>query len=401
MEYLIEQNKDDLSKIKVFKNHNIIIKNIVDILNVDKIIILSWLKNVWKTNIIKELLTKTNLINNVFYFNKELDTKNQIYNTEELKILFNVYVWLYNIPKIIILKDVSKIEWIKTFIPKYYKQKIKIIIIWNNLKIQWVKEVEILPENISEEREIEKELKYWLLNDINYFCDINYLSNLKYKNTIFMQERILTLLKNDIILKDIFINFWIKNVNLYNYTLSYLAKNNIFTSLRELQKNLNLYDKISIKTTIDYIDYSLQAKIIKRIYNYDIKTEKIISSQAKYYFTDLWIRNSLTNFEFNNTILIENFIFLELQKKWYKIYAWKNWNFEFSFIAEINGSKIYIHISRETIKDEIKKERKKLNKIPGNHKIFLIVDNLESYKFKKSKYDNLKMIWVEKFLGVK
>ena len=129
MEYLIEQNKDDLSKIKVFKNHNIIIKNIVDILNVDKIIILSWLKNVWKTNIIKELLTKTNLINNVFYFNKELDTKNQIYNTEELKILFNVYVWLYNIPKIIILKDVSKIEWIKTFIPKYYKQKIKIIII--------------------------------------------------------------------------------------------------------------------------------------------------------------------------------------------------------------------------------------------------------------------------------
>jgi predicted AAA+ superfamily ATPase len=76
-------------------------------------------------------------------------------------------------------------------------------------------------------------------------------------------------------------------MNLYNYILSYLAKINKFSSLRELQKKLSSYEKISVKTTIDYIDYSLQAKIIKKIYNYNLKTKKIISSQAKYYFTDL------------------------------------------------------------------------------------------------------------------
>lgn len=406
MKHLIEQNKSHLLWIKVFKNHDNIVKNIVDTLNIDKIIILSWMKNVWKINIIKEMLTRTKLIDNVFYFNKENDTKNEVLDSEKLNILYSVYVWLYNIPKIIILEDVSKIEWIKDFIPKFYKQKIKIVIIWNNLKIKWIKEIEILPENISDEREIDKELKYWLLNDINYFNDINYLNNLKYKNTIYLQERILTLLKNDIILKDIFISFWVKNFNLYNHTLSYLAKTNKFTSLRDLQKKLNLFQNISIKTTIDYIDFSLQAKIIKRVYNYDIKTEKIISSQAKYYFTDLWIRNNLVNFEFNKTILLENYIFNELQRKWYKVHAWKSWNFEFTFIAEkihhennekIN--KIYIHISKETEKDEIKRERKKLNKIPDDYKKYLIVENLDNFKFKKYEVDNVKIIWVEKFLG--
>jgi hypothetical protein len=60
---------------------------------------------------------------------------------------------------------------------------------------------------------------------------------------------------------------------------------------------------------------------------------------------------------------------------------------------EINNlNKIYIHISRETEKSEIKKERKKLNKIPGDFKKFLIVENIDSYKFKKLEFDNLKIV---------
>jgi hypothetical protein len=68
------------------------------------------MRNVGKINIVKELLTRTNLIDNVFYFSKELDIKNQITDSEKLENLFNVYVQLYNIPKLIILEDVSKIE---------------------------------------------------------------------------------------------------------------------------------------------------------------------------------------------------------------------------------------------------------------------------------------------------
>jgi predicted AAA+ superfamily ATPase len=68
--------------------------------------------------------------------------------------------------------------------------------------------------------------------------------------------------------------------------MSYLANNNIFLSLRDLQKNLDNVINISLKTTIDYVDFSLQAKILKRVYKFDIKTNKPITSKAKYYFTD-------------------------------------------------------------------------------------------------------------------
>jgi predicted AAA+ superfamily ATPase len=73
---------------------------------------------------------------------------------------------------------------------------------------------------------------------------------------------------------------------LYIFTITFLSKNNYFYSLRELQKKLNEINKISLKTTIDYIDFSIQSKIIKRCYKYDIKNEKEITSKAKYYFND-------------------------------------------------------------------------------------------------------------------
>lgn len=142
----------------------------------------------------------------------------------------------------------------------------------------------------------------------------------------------------------------------------------------------------------------------KQVYQYDLKLNKIISTKSKYYFTDTWIRNSYKNFSLNNNILFENFIFLELLKKWYKIYSWKNWTFEFNFIAEKifdeneienkieNNTKIYVHISKQIEKIEIKKEIKKLNKIWNDFKKFLIIPEIEKYGFKKFVYWNVKLI---------
>ena len=94
------------------------------------------------------------------------------------------------------------------------------------------------------------------------------------------------MITSDIFLNSIFNNFSVKNINLYNYTITFLAKNNNYYSLRELQKSLDENQSISLKTTIDYIDFSLQSKIIKRVYKYDIKTSKAISTKAKYFFND-------------------------------------------------------------------------------------------------------------------
>jgi predicted AAA+ superfamily ATPase len=45
--------------------------------------------------------------------------------------------------------------------------------------------------------------------------------------------------------------------------------------------------KISLVTLIEYIDFLLNSKLIKRVYNYDFKKQKTIKTKAKYYFSDL------------------------------------------------------------------------------------------------------------------
>jgi predicted AAA+ superfamily ATPase len=74
---------------------------------------------------------------------------------------------------------------------------------------------------------------------------------------------------------------------LYNLVIIYIANINYFTSLRELQREIEKEEKISLKTLIDYIDFAIKSKIIKQVYQYDLKKDKVISSKSKYYFTDI------------------------------------------------------------------------------------------------------------------
>jgi predicted AAA+ superfamily ATPase len=94
-------------------------------------------------------------------------------------------------------------------------------------------------------------------------------------------------LTSDIFLQEIFSHFSVKSIDSYYYTLSFLSKNNFFLSLRELQKLLDAHKSISLKTTMDYIDFSLQAKIIKKVPLFDLKLNKEITTQSKFFFTDL------------------------------------------------------------------------------------------------------------------
>jgi hypothetical protein len=63
--------------------------------------------------------------------------------------------------------------------------------------------------------------------------------------------------------------------------------------------------------------------------------------------------------------LLENFIFNELFILGYDIYGGLNGKFEFTFIAEDREKKekIYVHLSKASLKDELVKEVNKLLKI--------------------------------------
>ena len=401
MQKLIKQNIDFILSKNGQKTDISLIKRIIENLNRKSLIIISGTKNVWKVNVLKELLTRTSTTQSFFYFNKNIDKENKIKSSSDINELLNIFIKEYKTPQIIILHNTNKVDGIKNFISKIYKEKnsknkpkYKIILLWNNIKINGIEDVEIASKNSNqileeESGNIESISKYGTLEKVRSFVSWE---------ESFLKENYIELIKNDILLNDIFNTFSVKNIDLYNYTLSYLSKNNIFLSLRDLQKNLDINKSISLKTTMDYIDFSVQSKIIRKMYKYDIKTGKHISSKVKYYFTDLWIRNACNNFSVERHTLLENLIFNDLYTLNYEIYWWMNGKFDFSFIAKSNDKKIYIHLSRQTEKEEIKKEVRKLLKIWGDQDKYLIVEDIRDLWLKKTKYETVEILTLVDFL---
>lgn len=366
----------------VFGNNWETIKNILDKLNKNQLIIISGFKNVGKLSIIKEFLDKTGLTEASFYFNKELDEKNKIKSDNDLFLLLNEQLKYNKNTKILILHNTNKLEWIKQFISETYKQWYKIILIGNTIKISWKPEIEILPHSINQiqNNSLGSLFKYGCMNEVVS------LNNNYYK------EKFLNLIIKDYILSEIVQNYWVKNNILYNFTITFLSKINTFHSLREIQKLIDLHSSISLKTTIDYIDFSLETKLLKRCYKYDIKLQKEITSKAKYYFIDNWVRNSLNWNSLDIQILKENTLYWELLKKWYKVYSGISGRFEWTFLWIKWESKIYIHLSEQSNKEEIKKEINKLNKIWDDFHKFLVVENLESLWFRKKQHDTVELL---------
>jgi predicted AAA+ superfamily ATPase len=71
---------------------------------------------------------------------------------------------------------------------------------------------------------------------------------------------------------------------------------------------------IARDTVKNYIDYMQDAFLIEKAIRYDIKGRKYIDTPAKYYFSDLGLRNARINFrQYEETHLMENLIYNELR----------------------------------------------------------------------------------------
>lgn len=77
---------------------------------------------------------------------------------------------------------------------------------------------------------------------------------------------------------------------------------------------------ISNKTVSSYLTYLCDAFLMKKALRYNIKGKKYINTLAKYYFTDVGIRNALLDFrQIEPTHLMENIIFNELLARGYSV----------------------------------------------------------------------------------
>ena len=349
------------------------LKKIVAHLNKKWIIIVSWILWVSTLSLMKDMVIKTKMQDSFFYFNWDLDFNHKISNQKDLEKF-------YNDEKIIILENIDAIDKAEDFIHTQFKNGKKIILLGNALHIKWVHEIEILPNSSS------------------------------YDNVSLLTHKVIT--------KDIYIKQKLKNFSLLEHTIQTLAQNRKLISVREIHKILTSeWSKISQITLIEYINYILDSKLIKKVLRYDMKSNNVSTGKAKYFFTDTSMRTSTVNNSLSSQITSENNIFQKLERLWYKIFTGKNWTFNFTFITNKELSKqqlsesktpktletkneLIIHVSKHLEKNEIKKEAKKLLKIPGKYSKYLIVKSIKDIWIRPSTYLPVKIMEIDEFLNL-
>jgi len=366
---LIEKNKRHIENIKSYRDFSLELHRLIDELNNNSIMTLSWLRNTWRTSLVSMMLQKTQKFEETFYYNAELDTLWTIKSKNDFITIFDLSVRIYWVPKIIILQNMSNIEWIKELILQFYKtKKYKILLVGNNIQIEWVTNIELYPLWITDN--YEKNIRGWL-------PVVRVIPENSYKDTL------LTSLRNYIIMADIVNSYNIKNVLLYNYILWYLSENTQYSSIREIHRNLSLnHIEISHLTLIEYLSSATTTKILSKCVRYDMKSQKEISSKVQYYFGDVGIRKSFTD---SHNDFSQNLLYLELLSKWYTVHWWINWKFIFDFYAQKWDSELCIHHEVSSDKSEIRKTARKLAKIDSSAEKFVIVEDKE------------KIVWMRKF----
>ncbi|PID86294.1 hypothetical protein CSB08_01380 [Candidatus Gracilibacteria bacterium] len=360
-------------------------------LNKEKLIIISGIEGVGKTEIVSSYIKSINKTNATLYFNTDIDIYGKIKEKKDLEKMIEFYIKDSEEPEFIILENIQKVLDVDLFIKDLFlSKKYKIILIGNNIKVFGKPEIEILPDYSSKayKSELDNILKYGILTEK--------------EETDSKKEYLLESITNRIILNDIIYAFEVRNIKLFKSFTAVLATNNDYISLRDFQKILKRYNiKTSLATTIDYMEYLISSKIIKKVAKYNVKKGKEILGKNKYFFTDIGIKNSILLYNnMDNYTLTENYIYNVLSYLGYKVYGGINGVFNFNFIAFKENTKILIYISKDSSNnDEIKSSARKLIKTGIEGKKYIIVNNNKNLNIREN-YKGVEIIKFNDFLKV-
>ena len=162
--------------------------------------------------------------------------------------------------------------------------------------------------------------------------------------------------------KDIVKRFNIENEPLLLMVADYLMDNiGNKTSIRKIANSLtsNSY-KTNDKTVGSYVEYLCRSFLFYPFSRYDIKGNKYLESDKKYYLADLSFRFAnigTKNMDYGR--LYENLVAIELLRRGYEVYVGVLYEKEIDFVAIKNGYKYYIQVSddisrQETFEREVK-----------------------------------------------
>lgn len=336
-EIIIRQNQNFESE-KNFITRDVFLK-LKEFINIPHIVVISWLRRVGKSTLLKQI--KTNYFKKLknIYLNFE-DEKLLWFEVSDFDKLLETYFWLNNNSKTYFFDEIQNIEKFELAIRRLYDEWYKFFITWSNANLLsqelWTRltgryiKVELYPFSFKEFLKfnnvvLQKDDLYFPEKRaliINYFDE--YLHNwwlpeyLKYKN-----EEVIKQVYDDIIYKDILVRYNITDNKTFKELTKYLITN--ITKEFSYNKLKNILWFWSLNTVKSYINYLENSYLLFSIEKFDYSLKKQIINPKKIYVIDISFYN-LIGFSFsqNNGQKLENLVFIELKRKSVEIFYHRN-----------------------------------------------------------------------------
>lgn len=183
-----------------------------------------------------------------------------------------------------------------------------------------------------------------------------------------------------ILLKDVVQNNKLRDVShidkIMEFILTHIGETFSPKGIKDYVKQQGI--TISVDTVYSFLDALRGARIIYRVPRYDIKEERELETQEKYYFADIAMRNAVCGeAEISEEAVLENILYLELlSRNFNKVNVGKYGTNSVDFIAFKGEDRTYLQ-SCVTVsgKENQKKEFSTLQKIRDNYfKMVLSMD---------------------------
>ena len=198
---------------------------------------------------------------------------------------------------------------------------------------------------------------------------------------------------NTIVIKDVVNRNKIKDVDLLQRLTAFLLDNvgNPFSATSICNKLKAEGVKTTVSTLMNYIAAIKNAMVVLVASRYDLKGKALLSTNEKYYATDLGLRNHVKSsdvIDYNK--LYENVVYLEMLSRGYEITVGKLGEFEVDFICEKGNNKIYIQVAYLLADNSVvEREFRPLLKIDDNYPKYIVSGDKHDFSGKGIIHKNI------------
>ncbi len=189
------------------------------------------------------------------------------------------------------------------------------------------------------------------------------------------------------IVRDIIDKYQIENENLLTMVYEFLMDNiGNQTSIRNIANKITSSSyQTNDKTCGSYIDYLCKSFMFYPIKGFDVKGNKYLESNKKYYLADLSFKTSILGNRYADLgHLYENLVAIELLRKGYELYTGKLYQKEIDFVAIKKNERIYVQVCATITNEEtfLREVNPLLSIKDAYKKIIITRTKTETYDYK-------------------